>query len=313
MNIIPICFAFNHHVVMPAGVCFTSLLKNALPDTFYEMHILHGEGELNQEYQDQLTALKNIYPNCNFTFINIGSAFDNVYIARGVPKLTYYRILIPELLTQFDKVIFSDVDIIFTGDLSNLYLNTDLGDNYLGAVRSALVKEKYVQSLGCNPADYTNGGFQIYNSKAIRRDNMPPKLKELCGKEYFYLDQDITNIIYKNRITYISPSYNSTQTFFEIAHNRTERFAAQFTSQEIAEGLAPIVIHYNGVNPWQGFCPRHDVWWEHYRKSTYYNEDFYYKHYKKILTPKAKDLIKQLPKAILKKPFGKIYRKFFPY
>jgi UDP-glucose:(galactosyl)LPS alpha-1,2-glucosyltransferase len=312
MNIVPIVFAFNYRVAMPAGVCFTSLLRSAKPDTFYDMFIIHGPGELNEEYQKQLTVLKETYPNCNFTFLDIGDAFNDVYIARGVPKLTYYRILIPELIKNYDKVIFSDVDIIFTNDLFEVY-DTFNDDNYLAAVRSALVKRKYVESLGCNPDDYTNGGFQLYNLKQIRKDKMTPKLKELCGKKFFYLDQDITNIIYKGRVKFLSPRYNSTQTFFNKAHTPDTAFFKLFTQKEIEEGIDPYVIHYNGVNPWQGLCPRHDIWWAVYRSSIYFNEEFYYAHYHKILTPKAKDLINQLPKAILKKPFGKIYRKFFPY
>ena len=221
--------------------------------------------------------------------------------------------MIPELITQYDKVIFSDVDIIFTADLSAIYNEVDLTVNYMAGVKSALVKQKYIKSIGCEFGRYINGGFQIYNTKAIRDDNMTPKLKELCGKKFFYLDQDITNIIYKDRITYISPSYNSTQTFFNLAHDPEKKLCKIFSDEEIKQGLKPYVIHYNGLNPWQGLCERHDLWWQHYRESIYFDEIFYFSHYKKILTPSPKTLLKQLPKATLKKPFGKIYRRLFPY
>lgn len=43
MNIIPIAFAFDNNLTMPAAVAFTSLLKNASPETFYDIFILHSE------------------------------------------------------------------------------------------------------------------------------------------------------------------------------------------------------------------------------------------------------------------------------
>lgn len=43
MNIIPIAFAFDNNLIMPAAVAFTSLLKNAAPETFYDIYILHSE------------------------------------------------------------------------------------------------------------------------------------------------------------------------------------------------------------------------------------------------------------------------------
>ena len=41
---LPILFTFDQSLEMPAGVCITSLLENAAPDTFYDIFILHGPG-----------------------------------------------------------------------------------------------------------------------------------------------------------------------------------------------------------------------------------------------------------------------------
>ena len=45
MNTIPIAFAFDNNLVMPACVCLSSLMMNANPDTFYDIFILHSEKE----------------------------------------------------------------------------------------------------------------------------------------------------------------------------------------------------------------------------------------------------------------------------
>jgi lipopolysaccharide biosynthesis glycosyltransferase len=288
-------------------------LRYASQETFYDIYILHGDGELNKDHQAIILKLMDIYPNCEFTFINIGDEFNNVFIARGVPKVTYYRFLIPKLLPQLDKVIFSDPDIIFRGDLSQVYLNTNLSENYLAAVKSAFVKKKYIKSIGCDPKTYTNGGFQIYNLRKFRELELDKKQISMCNdKKYFYLDQDITNIICRGKITFLSPKYNSTQSFFKHAYLRThsKRMAELFSKQEINEGLNPIVHHFNGIKPWNGLCYKHDIYWEEYRNSIFYDRDLYYNHYEKIMNPPPLDQFTSNIKSVPKKYFGTFKQKY---
>jgi len=39
----PIVFCFDDNLLMPAGVCISSLLKHTNSDTFYDIFILHDE------------------------------------------------------------------------------------------------------------------------------------------------------------------------------------------------------------------------------------------------------------------------------
>lgn len=313
MNIVPIVFSFNHYVLIPAGVCINSLLRNAKKDTFYDIFIMHGEGDLLETHKVELNRLKSVYTNFEINYINIQHEFDSVYTARGVPKVTYYRILIPDYIHKYEKVIFSDVDIIFKGDLSEIYQNTTLDGYYLAAVKSSGLKIKYVKSLGCNPQTYTSGGFQIYNLPELRKDNIKEKQLALCSNKYFYLDQDITNIVCKDKIRFISPKFNSTQTFYHIAIQNRKNVESIYSNTEVSEGLNPIVIHYNGVNPWQGLCQRHDTWWDEFNKSIFFDIEYYFSHYYKILNPSCKELINKMPKALFKNNIGKVYRKFFQW
>lgn len=310
---VPIVFSFNHWILIEAGVCINSLLRFANSSTFYEIYILHGADDLNEDQMAVILRLKEKHTNCNISFLNIGDVFNNVFIARGIPKVTYYRLLIPNLLPQYDKIIFSDPDIIFRGDLSDIFLNTDLNDYYLAAVKETILKNKYIYSIGCDPKAYTSGGFQIYNLKAFREFGLVNKQLEMCGGNFFYLDQDITNIVCKGKIKFISPKYNSTQAFYSLVNSSKEFLETLFTAEEILEGAQPVVIHYNGINPWQGLCYRQDIWWEEYRLSIYFEEDYYYKYYEKILDLPWKVLLKKLPKALVSKKYRKIYRKFFPW
>lgn len=312
MNVIPIVFAFNYKVTMPAGVCFTSLLKSAKPETFYDIHIMHGEGELNKEYQSELLRLKDHFKNFDIKFINIGNVFSDVYVARGIPRLTYYKIIISEVITNYNKVIFSDVDIIFSGDLWELFSTVDLTTNYIAGVKSAF-GGKYMEKIGCDNDTYINCGFLVYNLKGIRNNRkLIDSQKALCGKKWIFLDQDIVNIVFKGKISFIPPKYNATFSFFISTGSQIDKLKQKYSPAEISEALNPVVLHYTGNNPWVDFCPRHDVWWQHYRESIYYDYKFYFNHYEKLTYPTIRKGISNFM-LVIKKPIGKVYRKFFPF
>ncbi len=323
ITVIPICFFFDHKIVIPAGVCISSLLDKAKSDTFYEIFIFHP-GDIVGNYKETLTKLEEVYNNCKFTFLDVRDKFKNGYILRGIPNVTYYRLLVPEMLPQYDKVIVSDVDIIFNIDLSNLYNTVEFEGCYLAAVKNAIVKNNYVRSLGCDPLKYVNCGFFIFNSAQVRQDKISEKFKELVGNKYFYLDQDIINIVCQGKIIYLHPKYNLSQSFYQRYYKDPDGLKKLFSDEEISEGLEASVIHYfkqstdnsksglihyNGVNPWEILCWRHDIWWEYYRKSIYYDHKFYVDHYNNIINPTAKNLLYRLIKTIMKKYFGKLKRK----
>lgn len=313
MNNVPIVFSFNFWILEQSGVCISSLLRSANSNTFYEIFVLHGDGELNKNHKNRILELNKIYTNFSIEFINIGDAFNNVFISRGVPKVTYYRFLIPKLIPQYDKIIFSDPDIIFKGDLYYIYQNTNLDDNYIAGVKSGFVKKKYIKSLGCDPYNYINGGFQIYNLKAFRDFGLDKLQIEMCGGKYYYLDQDITNIVCKNKIVFLPPKYNATQVIFKHSNmdNYKEWMNELFTENEIKEALNPIVHHFNGIKPWNGLCYKHDVYWDEFRNSIYYDDKTYYEHYIKLLDPSIKTSFNNLLKRLFRKYFGDLKQKFF--
>ena len=117
MNIIPIVFAFNHRVVMPAGVCFTALLKAAKSDTFYDIFVLHGTGDLDLEYQEQLTALQRDFKNCKFSRRVRIAVLDNSFFG--------YQTEVGERLpagTQYFPGVKSDADRFEDKSMHGLFM-----------------------------------------------------------------------------------------------------------------------------------------------------------------------------------------------
>ena len=46
--------------------------------------------------------------------------------------------------------------------------------------------------------------------------------------------------------------------------------------KDIEDALTKGIVHYNGQKPWKGFCINFDIWWEYYRKSPFFDENFYF-------------------------------------
>ena len=279
MNIVPIAFAFDENLILPAEVAICSLLHNALPTTFYDIFILHGNNADLSGFGAQ--RIKEQYPNCNITLRNVGDSFAGAYEIRGITNVTYYRLLIPTLIPEYEKIIYSDVDVISREDLSHIYISTVFEDEYVAGVRALMhnipgYADYYSTKLGISPADVIYAGNIIINSKKIVEDNMVDVFCEMTKEKFRFQDMDIINIACKDRIKYLEPAFCVTTYFTDFAVNQIEKLTAQWSMPSIMEAMDLGIVHYNGQKPWTGYCVNFDIWWEYYRKSPFFNEKFYF-------------------------------------
>ena len=277
MKKIPIAFCFDNNCELPAGVCLTSLLVNAKADTFYDIFVLHAD---NCTFPN--SKLKNLplhHKNCNITFRSVGKEFENAFEIRGITVATYYRLLIPEIIPEYDKIIYSDVDVIFRKDLSHIYESTDMTDFYMAGVGEPAILEgeflRYIQSLNLHPKYYICAGTLIMNARQLREDGIVQKfIKEASHSKYLYQDMDIINIVCKGKIKRLSPEFGLTIAVRKCAIYPVGQLL--YTQQELEESLKEGIIHYTGPKPWVQYCPDFDIWWEYYRKSIFFDQQYYF-------------------------------------
>lgn len=279
MRTVPIAFAFDNNFIMPACVCISSLLMNANEDTYYDIFILHSQKEKLDE--ERLNSLSHYYPNCRIQYRTIDSTFDNAFEVRGITTSTYYRLLIPEIITEYDKIIYSDVDVIFRSDLSDTYFNTDMTNSYVAGV-NALIQfipdlKKYYSKLGnVNISGIIYAGNIIFNSVNIRKDNLVERFKELVKNNYKFQDLDVLNIACQGKITYLEPSFCLTTYVADLSIYDRNKLQSVWSRDEINKALKTGIVHYNGQKPWKGYCVNFDIWWEYYRKSPFFDEKYYF-------------------------------------
>ncbi|AQX08237.1 glycosyltransferase family 8 protein [Elizabethkingia ursingii] len=277
MHKIPIAFCFDDNLLMPAGVCLTSLLEHANENTFYDIFILHDDKSKFPQ-SGYLEKLKDQYQNFNITYRNVGNAFEGAFEIRGITVAAYYRLLIPKIIPEYNTIMYHDVDVVFRDDLSKLFLNTDMKGYYMGGVSTPYsdITEYVEKNIGVGISSYIASGNLIINSEEILRDNLIPKFIETAKKSWYFQDMDVINIVCKGRIKYLPPSFCIVGTTAEILSDINQPY---FPKGEADYARKFGIIHYNGAKPWKTWCLNFDIWWEYYRKSVFYDPKFYFDYY----------------------------------
>lgn len=282
MNIVPIVFAFDNNLILPACVCISSLMMNANEDTFYDIFILHSAHiKLKKEELDKLPLY---YKNCRIQYKQVDDTFDSSFEIRGITTPAYYRLLIPELITEYDKVIYSDADIIFRMDLSELY-HSDISQYYLAATKDVWLNfsddgMKYISSVnGLRQGRYLQSGFIMMNCKKMLEDKLVDKFRNFAKEKLKYQDQDILNLTCGEKVLFLSMKYNMTDNLYYFLNKERDKIASILSGEDICKAMNNGNIHFNGHKPWKKYSINFDVWWESYRKSPFFDERFYFDYF----------------------------------
>ena len=276
MNIIPIVFAFDNNMEMPAGVAITSLLSNAARDTFYDIFILYSD-KLDFS-NSKIKELTELFPNCRITFRPVNNEFVGAFEIRGITETCYYRLLIPELIPEYDKTLYSDVDVIFRDDLVKYY-DLSLDEYYFASVDSTPVMNDdylaYIRMRGIQADEgYYYSGNLIVNSIKLRVDDKLAEFRGLRDMKYRFQDMDIINLTCRGYIMPLPPAFCLTNNYYQTILNERERLKAYYTDKEMNYALRYGIVHYNGAKPWNEVCLNMDIWWDYYRKSIFFDEKF---------------------------------------
>jgi len=106
---------------------------------------------------------------------------------------TFYRLFIADLLTEIDKVIYLDCDIIVEADISELWKLDVEGCGNAGVIFNGADTE---QRLGVAGGKDMNAGILLMNLDYWRKNNISKKCVEWLEKtESAYMDNDAMNVV----------------------------------------------------------------------------------------------------------------------
>lgn len=324
MKLIPIFFSFDNNYVPQAAVTFESLLTNANSDIFYELFVVHsGLSTVNiQELYKQVEK----HDNAKLQFINIKGRFDIDFSddlfcsghANSVFTIeTLYRCL-PMLLPEFskyEKIIYSDVDIVVVDDISDLF-NFDLSNNYIAGIHLPNFLIHQVDHLPQNVQNtYIGGGLWIMNLKKMREDNIGNTILTILKNppcRLIWNDQDVINLACTPHIQYISYRYCSIPSWGKLLKDMNYE-DEHYPNKELYDAMyIPKIVHYAASKPWakENRPPLSDLWYYWLSKTNFHNMfDEYvskesYKAYLFNLIPLPKSWTKVQDNKIRIKLFG---------
>lgn len=131
-----------------------------------------------------------------------------------------YRLFVPDLLKEINRIIYLDADVMVNCDLAELW-NLDLHGKELGAVVDEGIKSGTYYSWPVRQGllsqdQYFNSGVLMMDLKQIRQGaNLWDEFRHLYPKIFGensdgkMPDQDILNLIFKDRTFYLAEKWNT--------------------------------------------------------------------------------------------------------
>lgn len=259
---IPVVFTFDRRIILGAAVAIKSLVDTANPDTVYDIYVYHPDIDKKtiDEFQKMLGETRH---SITFEYIN-KTRFKDAPINRhgSWTEIVYYRLLIPELLPQYDKVIYADTDVLFKKDLADVY-NIDISDYECSAVAMELNNENMVchKYFPENENEFTYiSSFIIFNNKKMREENFVQRVFETIknfNTRLKFFDLDTLNITC-SKIMNLPYRYGVFQSLYyndDISKAWEYSFLKNvYTDDELLKEKAEtVMLHYAGKmgKPWR--------------------------------------------------------------
>lgn len=264
---IPIVFATDENYVPYCGVAIQSLIDNSSDNYFYKIFIMYDELPDNVKYRLSLYKKENVSIN----FLCIHEEIVNMKITEHnhLSVAATYRLLIPKMLNQFDKVIYLDSDIVVLTDIGKLY-EIKMDDYLLCAVNGFFDTDFFMSYtrdvLRINHNNFFNSGVLLINIFKFNEDRISEKCFDLLTTrdDLIYMDQCALNIICEGRVKFLPREWNYEWNFLFEKDIDCKKFWCDI----------PYILHYDGMRkPWDYVTQIYaEEFWKYARRTIFYEE-----------------------------------------
>lgn len=230
---INVALCFNHDYADKAAVAILSLVNVSKKRCAYDIYCVVDETVTD----DDKKLLQKSAGTSKIKFLLANSDFDESWLDQcdyNWHKSIYWRLMLPKLLPDVDRIIYVDSDVVFVNDLSEADM-IEMNGNLIAGV-------------GDKNGEYVNSGFLVMNLHQIRRDNLYEKWTGMSKKiKYKYPDQDLLNETCRGRILYLPLRYNFMP---EICFSQIGK--GIFSARDISDlKYDTVMIHYaSRPRPW---------------------------------------------------------------
>ena len=204
---------------------------------------------------------------------NFSSSVINDYISTS----SYYRILLPKLLPNISKIIYTDCDVINFEDLTNMYNLTMSDDIFFMGGLDYIGHKDELNEYGIVTDMYMNSGILLMNLESLRKSDKYDELVNLCKNSYLeHHDQTAINVIYHNNIKKLPIKYTlfNFNAFEDLVNfNNEQNEKVRYDGKELKDAYNhPVLLHFVGYDkPWGAKKVKfRKYWWYYAKKSLFY-------------------------------------------
>ena len=213
---IPVFFAVDDGYCPFLAVAIQSLIDNSSADNRYLIKILNTD--ISNENKRRIAKYERDNVDIEFVDLNyyIQKVKDKLYTRDYYSKTTYFRLFLPNLYPQYDKVLYLDSDIVILDDIAKLY-NIELGTDLVAAAPDDIIQfnevfQVYAEKV-VGVADYRrylNAGVLLIKLNEKRRFRFQEKFIYSLDRITFAVaqDQDYLNRLCKGRVKLIERTWN---------------------------------------------------------------------------------------------------------
>lgn len=265
IDAVKVVFAVDDRYIPFLAVAIESLVNHSSKENNYLIKILHTDvSNVNKKKIEKYKA-----DNISIEFVDLNyyieKVKDKLYTRDYYTNTTYFRLFLPELYPQYNKVLYLDSDIVILDDIAKLY-NINMGDNLVAAapddiIQSNKVFQDYVEKV-VGVSDYKhyfNAGILLMNLDQLRKFKFQEKFLYLLSTIKFSVaqDQDYLNRLCKGKVKLLS-----------IAWNRMPIPNDKIKLEDIK------ILHFNfACKPWHFEDVLYkEFFWEYAKKTEFYEE-----------------------------------------
>lgn len=269
---INIAFCFDENIAEQVQVTLASLLDHTETEkVHYHIYcVCTKEAAYVEPYLAGI--IEDVDKETTLTVRVVENPYRDAYEVRGVSTGTYLRLALHKLLPEVDKILYTDVDVLFLESPDKIW-QIPMDDCVLAAVKGTVnfsdkwewnCDRPYWKYLDGMIGKYINAGVTLLNLSEIRKRNLEEQWNTWAKEKLYYQDQDILNITCRDAIYYLPPRYNR---FAYMEEKDYGRFISEgiMTEAECREALEhPAIIHYAGDKPWKRYDTNMGyLWWDY--------------------------------------------------
>ena len=207
--------SYTHYI----GTLIQSIIENASNIRTYDIIVFVTD--MGIQNMNMLHNMVGALGNVSLRFVDVRNALDIGKLQISNSAYSYYtllRLLAPDLLAKYKKVLYLDADVIADADVAELfdidvkgYCLAGAADPFINARMTYENEDRsYLESIGLTLSwGYMQAGVILFNIEQLRNEFSPFYFVKLAyEKEFHWLDQDILNVCCKGKIRFIDGCWN---------------------------------------------------------------------------------------------------------